>query len=104
MTFMKSWMTLPKFAPRALTALPTDDVGSRKRVFIADDDKGGAPPPWPPSLESEGYDVDEAEDGCQAVAPRHRASSGFGATGPEYAQRGTAGPRSEISTMSVRCC
>jgi len=63
-------MTLPQRAHRAQplpAARPTDATLKRKRVLIADDD-AVVRAALAAVLESEGYDVDEAADGRQAVA------------------------------------
>jgi CheY-like chemotaxis protein len=62
--------TSSKLDPRSqswLAPRPSDRAGDRKRVLIADDD-AVVRSALAAVLKSEGYDVDEAADGSQAVA------------------------------------
>jgi len=66
---MNTAITLPSLGRRAkssLTPSPSDVFKNRKRVLIAEDD-AVVRAALAAVLESEGYDVDEAEDGRQAV-------------------------------------
>lgn len=66
---MNTSITLPNLARRAPSSLassPSDVAANRKRVLIADDDTA-VRAALAAVLESEGYDVDVAADGRQAV-------------------------------------
>src|SRR5450756_1419119 len=68
-TIMNTLTTLPKLDPRAQPSpmlLASAAVANRKRVLIADDDTV-VRAAMAAVLESEGYDVDVAADGRQAV-------------------------------------
>jgi DNA-binding response OmpR family regulator len=67
---MNTSTTLPNLAPSAKTSptqRPANATAARRRILVVDDDTV-VRAALAAVLESEGYDVDKAEDGLQAVA------------------------------------